>query len=275
MSSSSSAVAQAFGLATDPFSLSPDPAFLYASPVHAEALAGLRLALAGRRGLTTLIGEVGTGKTTLLYALLADLEPTVRTAYLAHTKLSFSALLRQALADFGVPTAARGRLELLEALHDFLRRCDAEGAIAALVIDEAQNLSPDTFEQLRLLTNFETYSAKLLQIVLVGQPELAATLARPELRQVSERIACRCTLAPLSRGEAQRYLAHRLAAAGGTAALLAPAARGLLITAARGLPRRLNVLAHTALLFAYGRGAARVEARDMWAALRERWRARA
>jgi len=257
-----------FRLTADPFSLSPDPAFLYPSPAHAEALAGLRLALESRRGLTTLIGEVGTGKTTLLYALLRDAEPTVQAAYLANTKLGFVELLRQALADWGAPPVRGGRLALLEALHDFLRRCDAEGRIAALVVDEAQNLDADTFEHLRLLTNFETYSAKLLQIVLVGQPELAAALRRPELRQIDQRIAYRCRLGRLTFGEAQRYLDHRLRCAGGPPRLLSPAARALLIGAARGVPRRLNVLAHTALLFACGRGAAQVAGRDAWAALR-------
>jgi type II secretory pathway predicted ATPase ExeA len=257
-----------FGLTADPFSLSPDPAFLYPSPAHAEALAGLRLALESRRGLTTLIGEVGTGKTTLLYALLRDAEPTVQAAYLANTKLGFVELLRQALADWGVPPVRGGRLALLEALHGFLRRCDADGRIAALVIDEAQNLDADTFEHLRLLTNFETYSAKLLQIVLVGQPELAAALRRPELRQIDQRIAYRCRLGRLTVGEARRYLDHRVRCAGGAPRLLSPAARALLIGAARGVPRRLNVLAHTALLFACGRGVAQVAGRDAWAALR-------
>lgn len=257
-----------FGLAVDPFSLSPDPAFLYQSPVHAEALAGLRLALQSRRGLTTLIGEVGTGKTTLLYALLRDAEPTVCAAYLANTKLGFVELLRQALADWGVAPVRGGRLALLEALHDFLRRCDAEGRIAALVVDEAQNLDADTFEHLRLLTNYETYSAKLLQIVLVGQPELAAALRRPELRQIDQRIAYRCHLGPLSLGESQRYLDHRLTRAGGTPRLLTASARVILAGAARGLPRRLNVLGHTALLLACGRGATQVAAGDVWAALR-------
>jgi len=263
---------QHFGLAVEPFSLSPDPDFLYASPAHAEALAGLELALRGRRGLTTLVGEVGTGKTTLLYTLLRDLDATVHTAYLANTRLGFVDLLRLALADFGVPTPGRSRLALLEALQGFLRRCDAEGAIAALVVDEAQNLDADTFEQLRLLTNYETYASKLLQIVLVGQPELAATLARPELRQVNERIAHRCILRPLSPREARRYLAHRVSRAGGAPGLFTPAAQAVLLGASRGVPRRLNVLAHTALLFAFGRGAARVAGRDAWAALRERRR---
>ncbi|MGH7789626.1 MAG: ExeA family protein, partial [Candidatus Binatia bacterium] len=237
-----------FHLHREPFSLSPDPAFLYASPDHAEALAALRIALQSRRGLTTLTGEVGTGKTTLLYTLLSDLGPTVHTAYLANTRLSFDALLQQALADFGVAVPGGDRLQALDALHGFLRRCEAAGEIAALVIDEAQNLDADTFEQLRLLTNFETYSAKLLQIVLVGQPELAETLRRPALRQVDERVAFRCHIRPLSRRQCRRYLAHRLARAGGSLALFTPAALALLIGAARGLPRRLNVLAHTALL---------------------------
>src|SRR5262249_38324070 len=154
------------------------------------------------------------------------------------TSLGFDDLLRQALADFGVPCPGADRVALLDALHGFLRQCDAEGSIAALVIDEAQNLSAEIFEQLRLLTNFETYSAKLLQIVLVAQPELGAALGRPELRQVNERVAFRCHIRPLSRREERRYVAHRLTCAGGTLALFTPAALTLLFTAARGLPRR-------------------------------------
>ncbi len=258
-----------FGLTAEPFSLSPDPDFLYQSPAHGEALAALRLALAGRRGLAAMIGEVGTGKTTLLYALLRDLGPDVRTAYLANTRLSFVELMQRALRDFGVPVTTRNRLALLEALEAFLRRCDAEGAIAALIIDEAQNLDADTFEQLRLLSNFETYSAKLLQIVLVGQPELAATLRRSQLRQVNERIAHRCTLAPLSRRQARRYVAHRLRCAGSSPALFSRPALAMLLGAAGGVPRRLNVLCHTALLFAFGQQAARVRAHHARAAIRE------
>jgi general secretion pathway protein A len=261
-----------FGLAAEPFSLSPDPAFLYQSPAHGEALAALRVALVGRRGLAAMTGEVGTGKTTLLYALLRDLGPGVRTAYLANTRLSFVELLQQALRDFDVSVATRNRVALLEALEGFLRRCDADGAIAALVIDEAQNLDADTFEQLRLLTNFETYSAKLLQIVLVGQPELAAILRRSQLRQVNERIAHRCTLAPLSRRQARHYVAHRLRCAGGSLALFSRPALAILLGAAAGVPRRLNVLCHTALLFAFGRGATRVRACHARAAIREQRR---
>jgi general secretion pathway protein A len=259
-----------FGLAAEPFSLSPDPGFLYRSPQHAEALAALHLALRSRRGLTTLIGEVGTGKTTLLYTLLTELGPTVHTAYLANTSLTFDELLRRALADFGVPCPGAGRVDLLDALEGFLRRCDQAGAIVALVIDEAQNLDAETFEQLRLLTNFETFAHKLLQIVLVGQPELGDVLRRPALRQVDERIAYRCHIGPLTRRECVRYLTARLERAGGSLALFSRPARALMIRASRGLPRRLNVLGHTALLFAFGRGAPRVSWRVMREALRVR-----
>ena len=259
-----------FGLAAEPFSLSPDPAFLYRSPQHAEALAALQLALRSRRGLATLSGEVGTGKTTLLYTLLSELEPTVHTAYLANTMLTFDELLRRALADFGVPCPGAGRVDLLDALEGFLRRCDQAGAIVALVIDEAQNLDAQAFEHLRLLTNFETCSHKLLQIVLVGQPELDDALRRPALRQVDERIAYRCHIGPLTRRECVRYLTARLERSGGSLALFSRPARRLMIRASRGLPRRLNVLGHTALLFAYGRGAPRVSRRIMREALRAR-----
>src|SRR5262245_11871001 len=159
-----------FHLRSEPFSLTPDPAFLYLSPGHAEALAALKVGLEGRRGLMVMVGEVGMGKTTILYSLLTELGEGIKTAYVSNTKLPFDDLLRQALSDFGVACASRDRVELLSALNGFLRQCAADGTTAALVVDEAQNLENDVFENLRLLSNYETYTEKLLQIVLVGQP---------------------------------------------------------------------------------------------------------
>lgn len=248
-----------FQLTGDPFTLTPDPAFLYQSDGHAEALAGLKLGIWERRGLMVMIGEVGTGKTTLVYSLLSNLDPDIETAYLSNTLLSFEEILASALRDFGVPCASRQRIELIEALNGFLRRCALAGKTAVLVIDEAQNLSDEVFEGLRLLLNFETYKSKLLQIVLVGQPELASRLRSPGLRQVRDRIAVRCHLNPLSRREAMGYIEHRLEMVGGTSGLFTRPALGLLVRKSRGIPRRINVLCHNAMLFAYGRDRLRVD----------------
>ena len=244
-----------FHLRSEAFSLTPDPAFLYLSPGHAEALAGLKVGLEGRRGLMVVVGEVGMGKTTVLYSLLTELGEGIKTAYISNTKLPFDDILRQALSDFGVPCASRDRVELLSALNSFLRECASEGTTAALVIDEAQNLENDVFENLRLLSNYETYTEKLLQIVLVGQPELEVKLRQPSLRQVAERVAVRCNINPLSRAESMRYVEHRLQRAGGSAsAIFTTPALEFLLVKARGIPRRINILCHTAMLFAYGRG---------------------
>lgn len=259
-----------FGLRTEPFSLTPDPAFLYLSPDHAEALAGLKIGLESRRGLMLMIAEVGMGKTTLLYSMLDQLDPQVHTAYLSNTRLSFDDLLRQALADLGQPCVSRDRVDLLTSLNTFLHERAAAGETAALIIDEAQNLDEQTFENLRLLSNYETYTDKLLQIVLVGQPELDAKLSRPSLRQVTERVAVRCHINPLTMTESIRYLEHRLQVAGGSTALFTPTALRFITWKARGIPRRLNIICHNALLFAYGRGERRVSLREARAAIREK-----
>jgi len=259
-----------FGLRTEPFSLTPDPSFFYLSPDHAEALAGLKIGLENRRGLMLMIAEVGMGKTTLLYSMLDKLDPQVHTAYLSNTRLSFDDLLRQALADLGHPCASRDRVDLLNALNTFLHERASAGETAALIIDEAQNLDEETFEDLRLLSNYETYTDKLLQIVLVGQPELDTKLARPSLRQVTERVAVRCHINPLTPAESLRYLEHRMRVAGGSTELFTPAALRLIVWKARGIPRRLNILCHSAMLFASGRGSSRVSFREARAAIREK-----
>jgi general secretion pathway protein A len=259
-----------FGLRSEPFSLTPDPAFFYLSPDHAEALAGLKIGLENRRGLMLMIAEVGMGKTTLLYSMLDQLDPQVHTAYLSNTRLSFDELLQQALADLGNPCTSRSRVDLLNSLNTFLHERASAGETAALIIDEAQNLDEETFEDLRLLSNYETYTDKLLQIVLVGQPELDVKLARPNLRQVTERVAVRCHINPLSRAESLRYVEHRLRVAGGSIEIFTPAALEFLIWKARGIPRRLNILCHSSMLFAYGRGARRVSFREARAAIREK-----
>jgi general secretion pathway protein A len=259
-----------FNLTAEPFSLTPDPSFLYLSPVHAEAYAAMTMGLRERRGLITMIGEVGTGKTTLVYSLLSGLGPEIHTAYISNARLSFDGILRAALRDFGVPCESIHVSDLLDAFNRFLLGCAERGTTAALVIDEAQNLAPETFEDLRLLSNFETYTEKLLQIVLVGQPELDAKLRDPGLRQVAERVAVRCVVNPLSRPQTREYLEHRLTAVNGSLDLFTRAALRLLIARSRGIPRSVNILAHNAMLFAYGEGQSRVTRSYVAAAIREK-----
>ena len=259
-----------FNLSAEPFSLTPDPAFLYLSAIHAEAYAALTVGLKERRGLIAMIGEVGTGKTTLVYSLLSSLGPEIHTAYISNARLSFDGILRSALRDFEVECDSVHVSELLDAFNGFLHSCAREGTTAAIVIDEAQNLSRDTFEDLRLLTNFETYKHKLLQIVLVGQPELDVKLRDPALRQVADRIAVRCHVNPLTMQEARRYVHHRLAAAGGSSEIFSEGALRLLIRRSRGIPRSINILGHNSMLFAYGASKTRVARSDVREAVKEK-----
>ncbi len=255
--------ARHFRLSAEPFGITPDPSYVYLGPEHREALAALQYGLIERRGFITLIGEVGTGKTTLLYTLLSRLGPDVRTAYVAYTAQPFVDLLAAALKDLGVEVPGEAsKRELLEALNGFLREQEQRGMTTALLVDEAQNVSDETFEELRLLSNFETYERKLLQIVLVGQPELWQRLSRPHLRQLRERVTVRARIDPLTPPEVRRYIEHRLQRAGGTTCtLLSPCAVRVIVRRSQGIPRRVNNLCHNALLFAYGRDAARVTAR--------------
>jgi general secretion pathway protein A len=243
-----------FRLSGEPFSLTPDPAFLFLSEKHREAMAAVQYGLLNGRGFITLIGEVGTGKTTILYSVLSQLGPEVATAYVAYAAHSFDDLLALALKDLGErPPEGASRLQLLEVLQRTLLRRDADGRRTALVIDEAQSLSDATFEELRLLSNFETYTHKLLQIVLVGQPELQERLRQQNLRQLQQRVSVRAVINPLDAVEMRAYVLHRLRQVGGDELLFEPAALRAIVRHARGIPRRANILCHNALLFAFGR----------------------
>jgi len=243
-----------FRLSGEPFSLTPDPAFLFLSEKHREAMAAVQYGLENGRGFITLIGEVGTGKTTILYSVLSQLGPEIGAAYVAYAAHNFDDLLTVALKDLGErPPAGASRLELLEILQQMLLRRDEAGQRTALVIDEAQSLSDSTFEELRLLSNFETYTHKLLQIVLVGQPELQTRLRQQNLRQLQQRVSVRAIINPLDAGEMEGYIYHRLRQVGGDGRLFEPAAMRAIVRHARGIPRRANILGHSALLFAFGR----------------------
>ena len=251
-----------FRLSGEPFSLTPDPAFLYLGAKHREAMAAVQYGLMNGRGFISLIGEVGTGKTTILYSVLSQLGPEVAAAYVPYSAHAFEDLLAAALKDFGErPRPGASRLELLETLQSMLVSRDAAGRRTALVIDEAQTLSDATFEELRLLSNFETYTHKLLQIVLVGQPELQERLRQQNLRQLRQRVSVRAVIQPLDAAEMRSYIVHRLGQVGGDERLFEPGALRTIVRHAQGIPRRANILCHNALLFAFGRNQSTVTAR--------------
>ncbi len=252
--------AEAFGLREEPFAPTPDPAYLVMTPDHREALAALEYGLRERRGFISLIGEVGTGKTTLLYTLLRRISGEIDTAFFSHTTLGFEDLLWAMLRDLGLEPRSAVKRELIATLDAHLHRQADAGRTTALIIDEAQNLSTETLEELRLLSNFETFRHKLLQIVLVGQPELEATLAQPRVRQLRDRIAVRATLRPLPPNLVPQYIEHRLAVGGLEGAkLFRREAIDEIARISGGIPRRINALCHGALLNAYARRETQVD----------------
>ncbi|MBX3637650.1 MAG: AAA family ATPase, partial [Rubrivivax sp.] len=263
--------ARHFGLDSEPFSIAPDPRFLFMSERHREALAHLLYGLGGGGGFVLLSGEIGAGKTTVCRCFLEQVPATCTVAYIFNPRLTVTELLQTVADEFGIalPPGAGGKA-LVDALNAFLLRLHAEGRQAVLVIDEAQSLSAEVLEQLRLLTNLETAERKLLQIVLIGQPELRALLARPELEQLNQRVIARYHLGALSQAETAAYVRHRLGVAGarGDQAFDA-AALGDVHRLTGGVPRRINLLADRALLGAYAQGRTSVDRRTLRQAARE------
>ena len=253
-----------FGLKEAPFNITPDPRFLYQSARHREAFEHLLYGIDQRKGFLVLTGEVGAGKTTVCRAVLARLPAGVRTALVLNPTLTETQLLRAILHDFGLEPRGRDRLGYIEQLNAFLLEQSRAGFNVALFIDEAQNLSPDVMEQVRLLSNLETDQHKLMQIVLSGQPELQARLARPELRQLRQRVMITCHLLPLSEEETAGYVRHRLAVAGAGADVgFTPDAVRLVYKHARGIPRVTNTICDRALLAGYVAGTKQVGRREV------------
>jgi general secretion pathway protein A len=241
-----------YGLQEKPFSPTPNPRFLYLTPGHREALAQLVYGVEERMGFIVLTGEVGTGKTTLIRELLHRLDSTTAVAFLFNSTLSFDGLLQYVLEDLGIAKTGDSRAERLFALNNFLIERQRAGQNTILIIDEAQNLDEATLEQVRLLSNFETSSGKLLQILLVGQPELRSKLARPELRQLRQRIGLRCAIDPLKPDEVRHYVRSRLRVAGaGDLGLFTKDALTRLARYSRGIPRVVNMVADHCLLIGY------------------------
>ena len=253
-----------FNLRQAPFSIAPDPLYLYMSERHREALAHLLYGVGGGGGFVLLTGEIGAGKTTVCRCFIEQIPSDCKLAYIFNPKLTVEELLLSICEEFGIdlPPAHPGAVSIkryVDAINGALLARHAEGQNNVLIIDEAQNLSADVLEQLRLLTNLETSERKLLQIILIGQPELRAMLARPELEQLAQRVIARYHLGSLSEAETGNYVAHRLAVAGAGAAT--PFPRTLTAPIFRltgGVPRRINLLCDRALLGAYVDGTSEV-----------------
>ena len=244
-----------YGLIRAPFEMTPDPAFLYLGESHQEGLATLVYGVRARKGFVLLTGEVGTGKTTLLHSLLAQLDPSTASAFIFNPKLEPEDFFLVLFDEFGIQEQCRTKAEYLLALNSFLIERLQKNETALLIIDEAQNLSPEMLEEVRLLSNLETPTSKLLQIMLVGQPELSDILGKPELRQLRQRIVLRHNLRPFNSAELDDYVDERLRLAGYTGrGIFNRSARKELFAVSGGVPRLVNVLCDGALLTGYGRG---------------------
>ncbi|MET0518544.1 MAG: AAA family ATPase, partial [Burkholderiaceae bacterium] len=259
--------AKFFGLQQEPFSIAPDPRYLFMSERHRDALAHLLYGLRGGGGFVLLTGEIGAGKTTVCRCFLEQIPEHCNVAYIFNPKLTVGELLQTVCEEYGVahpPAATATVKQYVDALNQFLLSSHAAGRNNVLIIDEAQNLSAEVLEQLRLLTNLETHERKLLQIILIGQPELRQMLARPELEQLAQRVIARFHLEALSGPETVQYMRHRLSVAGYVGALpFDSAARRRIHQLARGVPRRINLLCDRALLGAYAQGLRKVDLRTV------------
>jgi general secretion pathway protein A len=260
-----------YRLGGPPFRLTPDPRYLYLSAQHREALGHLLFGIREGSGFIAVTGDIGTGKTTLLRTLMRELEPGTVVAYIFNPTLSDVELLQAINSEFRLPAASSSKKDLVDELNRFLLAQKAVGRHVAVIVDEAQNLAPAVLEQLRLLSNLETETEKLLQIVLVGQPGLRDMLGRPELAQLNQRITVRWHLAPLERSETAAYVRHRLQIAGGARAarLFTPAALRLLHRYSGGVPRLINIAAHRALLAGFTRNRRTISTRTVRQAIRE------
>jgi general secretion pathway protein A len=249
---------QYYGFVQPPFTLTPDPRFLYRSESHEEAITQLLQAIRRKEGFIVLTGDIGTGKTTICRALMEQLDTATFTSLVLNPFLSVEELLREVLLDFGVVSregvrsgriATASKHELISTLHEFLLSIMPIKGSAVLIIDEAQHLSPQVLEQIRIISNLETNESKLLQIVLVGQLNLLSVLAETELRQLDQRISIRAALKPLTREEVEAYIAHRLwVARGSTAVAFEPDALDVVHRFTGGVPRIINLLCDRALM---------------------------
>ena len=261
-----------FGFSEKPFEMTPDPKYLYLSPSHQEVFASLIYGIRDRRGFISVVGEVGTGKTTLLNAALDQLDENTKSAYIFNTSVAFEEILTTTLFELGLKKSdeSLSKTEAINRLNNFAIKQLAAGGNVALIIDEAQNLDTRAIENLRLLSNLETRKHKLIQLVIAGQPELDAILRRHELRQLTQRINLRRNLIPLNEKETNDYLRHRLAVADFKGSdLFDRRSQQLIWEYSHGIPRKINILCDNALLMGYGVKKNRITASLMEEAIKD------
>jgi len=259
-----------YGFREKPFSLLPDPAFLYLSAKHSSAYSVLEYGLTGQAGFTVISGEVGSGKTTLVRSFLRQIGDDTTVGLISNTPRSFGSLLRWILFAFDLDYHGKEPVELYEIFTEFLIAQYAAGRRCVLIIDEAQNLEPETLEELRMLSNVNASKDLLLQVVLVGQPELAATLNRPDLRQFAQRVSISYHLQGLTLEETHAYIRHRLTVAGGDPAIFTEAACDALYYLAHGIPRLINGIGDIALVYGFGEGTRQITMETILAVFEDR-----
>jgi len=241
-----------FNLKTKPFELVPNPDFLYMSRTHKRAMYYLYYGVKERAGFILLSGEVGSGKTTLISDLINRIDANINLSRVFNTKVNSQQLIAMINTDFGLDVKGKDKVDMLNELNDYLIEQHARGNNSVLIIDEAQNLKPDLLEEIRMMSNLETDTAKLLQIILVGQPELRDLLARPELRQLRQRISISCRINPLTRLETEEYILHRLEVAGNREAVIfSDGCMDVIFKYCKGIPRLVNIMCDYLLLTAF------------------------
>jgi general secretion pathway protein A len=240
-----------FGFKENPFNVTPDPRFIYLSESHHEALNHIYYGIRERKGFIAITGEVGLGKTTLCRTLLGKLDSHTKTAFIFNPDLSASQLIGSILSDLGIKPQGRTKKDQIDSLNTFLIEQLANGNNVVVILDEAQGLGRRQLEQIRLLSNLETAEQKLLQIVLVGQPELAKKLDHLSLRQLKQRIVVRHSIEPLAEHEVRQYVNHRLSVVGGEPSIFSDGAVGAIYQFSQGIPRLINIVCDRALLHAF------------------------
>jgi type II secretory pathway predicted ATPase ExeA len=259
-----------FGFTTKPFALTPDPAFLYRSRQHAMALTMLEYGLESQAAFSLLTGDIGSGKTTLVRQLVRSLGDQVVVGLISNAHERFTSIHGWALSALGVVPANDSEIAKYEALVDFFVREYGKGRRTLLILDEAQNLSVEVLEELRLLSNVNSEKDLVLQIFLVGQPELRTKLLRPQLKQFAQRVSVDFHLRPLDRDETQAYISHRLTVAGGQATLFSPRAIDLIYAQTGGVPRLVNHLCDFALVYAFAEGKTAIDGELIDQVIRDR-----
>ncbi|MDD3374774.1 MAG: AAA family ATPase [Candidatus Omnitrophica bacterium] len=240
---------QFYGLKENPFNVTSDPSFFFSSAHHSEAFSHLTYGIQQRKGIILITGEIGTGKTTLCRALLNTLDQKTKTAFILYPNFSELQLLQMVIKDFGIEIKSKNKSAIINALNDFLLNETSHGNNVVLIIDESQNLKESQLEQIRLLSNLETEKEKLLQIILVGQPELCQKLKLTSLRQLNQRITIRCHIKPLEKTELKEYVIHRLKIAGSNQKIqFTDEAINEIYQYSTGTPRLINILCDRALL---------------------------